>query len=86
MDFDDDVLYCYEIQLEESCRGKGLGKFMMKVLRKNEKLYHTFPKVIDIFLHQVLELLTIQAGLLKTMLTVFKHNTKAVTFFKEVPI
>ena len=31
MDFDDDVLYCYEIQLEESCRGKGLGKFMMKV-------------------------------------------------------
>ena len=33
---------------------------------------------------QVLELLTIKAGLLKTMLTVFKHNTKAVTFFKEV--
>ena len=32
---------------------------------------------------QVLELLTIKAGLLKTMLTVFKHNTKAVTFFKE---
>merc|ERR1719430_1485408 len=61
MDFDDDVLYCYEIQLEESCRGKGLGKFMMKVL----------------------ELLTIQAGLLKTMLTVFKHNSKASTFFKE---
>ena len=37
MDFDDDVLYCYEIQLEESCRGKGLGKFMMKVLRQREK-------------------------------------------------
>ena len=84
MDFDDDVLYCYEIQLEESCRGKGLGKFMMKVLRKKEKLYH-LSKIV-IFLHQVLELLTIQAGLLKTMLTVFKHNTKAVTFFKEVPI
>ena len=33
MDFDDDVLYCYEIQLEESCRGKGLGKFMMKVFK-----------------------------------------------------
>ena len=31
----------------------------------------------------MLELLTIKAGLLKTMLTVFKHNTKAVTFFKE---
>merc|ERR1711936_872447 len=28
----DDVLYCYEIQLEESVRRKGLGKFMMKVL------------------------------------------------------
>ena len=31
MDHDDDVLYCYEIQLEESVRRKGLGKFMMKV-------------------------------------------------------
>ena len=30
MDHDDDVLYCYEIQLEESVRRKGLGKFMMK--------------------------------------------------------
>ena len=26
MDDDDDVLYCYEIQLEESVRSKGLGK------------------------------------------------------------
>merc|ERR1712079_837702 len=32
MDYDDDVLYCYEIQLEECVRRKGLGKFMMKVL------------------------------------------------------
>ena len=39
---------------------------------------------IFIDIHKVLELLTIKAGLLKTMLTVFKHNTKAVTFFKEV--
>jgi GNAT superfamily N-acetyltransferase len=61
MDFDDDVLYCYEIQLEEALRGKGLGKFMMKVL----------------------ELLMIKAGLFKIMLTVFKHNPKAVTFFKD---
>merc|ERR1712149_57258 len=30
MDHDDDVLYCYEIQLEESVRRKGLGKLMMK--------------------------------------------------------
>merc|ERR1719337_747151 len=61
MDHDDDVLYCYEIQLEESVRRKGLGKFMMKVL----------------------ELMMMKSGLLKTMLTVFKHNTKASTFFKE---
>merc|ERR1712203_562104 len=32
MDHDDDVLYSYEIQLEECVRRKGLGKFMMKVL------------------------------------------------------
>jgi N-alpha-acetyltransferase 40 len=32
MDFDDDVLYCYEIQLESALMRKGLGKFMMKVL------------------------------------------------------
>lgn len=32
MDFDDDVLYCYEIQLEPAQRRKGLGKLMMKML------------------------------------------------------
>ena len=32
MDHDDEVLYVYEIQLEESVRRKGLGKFMMMVL------------------------------------------------------
>jgi len=32
MDFDEDVLYCYEIQLEPSFRRKGLGKLMMKIL------------------------------------------------------
>lgn len=32
MDFDDDVVYCYEIQLEPAFRRKGLGKLMMKVL------------------------------------------------------
>lgn len=26
MDFDDDVLYCYEIQLEPEVRRKGLGQ------------------------------------------------------------
>jgi len=61
MECEDDVVYCYEIQLEEATRGKGLGKVMMKIL----------------------ELLMIKAGLLKVMLTVFKHNPKAVAFFKE---
>jgi len=32
MDYDDEVLYVYEIQLEECARRKGLGKFMMTVL------------------------------------------------------
>jgi len=32
MDYDDEVLYCYELQVEKKFRRKGLGKFMMKVL------------------------------------------------------
>ena len=36
MDDDDDVLYCYEIQLEESVRSKGLGKI------KHSKLYYVY--------------------------------------------
>ena len=32
MDYDDEVLYIYEIQLEDSVRRKGLGRFMMQVL------------------------------------------------------
>ena len=32
MDYDDEVLYCYELQVEKAYRRKGLGKFMMKVL------------------------------------------------------
>lgn len=32
MDYDDEVLYCYEIQIEKAYRRKGLGRFMMKVL------------------------------------------------------
>lgn len=32
MDYDDEVLYCYELQVEQAFRRKGLGKFMMKVL------------------------------------------------------
>jgi len=32
MDYDDEVLYCYELQVEQAFRRKGLGRFMMKVL------------------------------------------------------
>jgi len=32
MDYDDEVLYVYEIQLEDSVKRKGLGKFMMQLL------------------------------------------------------
>jgi len=32
MDYDDEVVYCYEIQVEPTHRRKGLGKFMLKVL------------------------------------------------------
>lgn len=32
MDYDDEVLYCYEIQVESAYKRKGLGRFMMKVL------------------------------------------------------
>jgi len=32
MEYDDEVIYCYEIQVEKSFRRKGLGRFMMKLL------------------------------------------------------
>ncbi|XP_062567395.1 N-alpha-acetyltransferase 40-like [Saccostrea cucullata] len=32
MELDEEVVYCYEIQLETECRRKGLGKFLMQIL------------------------------------------------------
>lgn len=32
LDYDDEVLYCYEIQLVPEVRRKGLGKFLMQIL------------------------------------------------------
>ncbi|KAL4237358.1 N-alpha-acetyltransferase 40 [Mactra antiquata] len=32
MEFDEEILYCYEIQLTECVRRKGLGKFLMQIL------------------------------------------------------
>lgn len=33
IDHDDEVLYCYELQVEQAFRRKGLGRFMMQVLQ-----------------------------------------------------
>ncbi|ESO93537.1 hypothetical protein LOTGIDRAFT_56489, partial [Lottia gigantea] len=33
MEYDEEVLYCYEIQLEKNYRNKGLGKFLMQILQ-----------------------------------------------------
>merc|ERR1711902_319230 len=46
MDYDDDVLYCYEIQLEECVRRKGLGKIMLTVLKHNEVASKFFKDVL----------------------------------------
>lgn len=61
MECDDEVLYCYEIQLTEEVRRKGLGKFLM----------------------QVLELMAFKNNMSKVMLTCFKDNTTAQSFFKD---
>jgi len=61
MDCDDEVLYCYEVQLTEAVRRKGLGKFLM----------------------QILELMAFKTNMAKVMLTVFKDNGAANSFFKE---
>ncbi|KAK4296760.1 hypothetical protein Pmani_030781 [Petrolisthes manimaculis] len=61
MDYGEEVLYCYELQLETEYRQQGLGRFML----------------------QVLELMAFTAQMSKVVLTVFKHNTSAVTFFNK---
>jgi len=61
MECDDEVLYCYEIQLSEEVRRKGLGKFLM----------------------QVLELMAFKNNMSKLMVTCFKDNAPAQSFFKE---
>merc|ERR1712241_983996 len=51
MEHDDDVLYCYEIQLEESVRRKGLGKFMMKVLELLMMKNDLLKIILTVFKH-----------------------------------
>ncbi|XP_071798167.1 N-alpha-acetyltransferase 40-like [Asterias amurensis] len=62
LDFEEEVVYCYEIQLTEGIRRKGLGKFLM----------------------QILSLIAHKTQMRKVMLTVFKDNTSAYGFFKNV--
>ena len=38
MDYDDEVVYVYEIQLKEEYRRKGLGRFMMQGKRLKKKI------------------------------------------------
>lgn len=63
-DFDEEeeVLYCYEVQVVDEMRSKGVGKFMM----------------------QILELIGSTACMKKMMVTVFKHNSRSIHFFKDV--
>ncbi|XP_063675467.1 N-alpha-acetyltransferase 40-like [Bolinopsis microptera] len=63
-DFDEEiaVLYCYEVQVTEEMRGKGVGKFLM----------------------QILELIGSKAEMQKIMITVFKHNPRAIHFFADI--
>jgi len=63
-DFEDDVevLYCYEVQVVDEMRGKGIGKFLM----------------------QVAELIGARSDMKKVMVTVFKHNPRALHFFYDI--
>ncbi|XP_046834238.1 N-alpha-acetyltransferase 40 [Vespa crabro] len=45
IDYKVEVLYCYELQLEESARGKGLGRFMMQALESMASK-HKMQKVV----------------------------------------
>jgi len=51
MDRDDDVLYCYDIQLEESVRRKGLGRFMLKVLELMMIKSNLLKMMVTVFKH-----------------------------------
>ena len=45
MEDNQDVLYCYEIQVNGDCQKKGLGTFLMKVLELIA-FYQGFSKVM----------------------------------------
>ena len=45
MDFDDDVLYVYEIQLEKELRRKGLGKKMVTIIQWGQPICDVRGKI-----------------------------------------
>jgi len=51
MDYGDEVLYCYELQLESQYRGKGLGRFMMQVLELMAFSNQMLKVVLTVFKH-----------------------------------
>ncbi|KAK7065377.1 N-alpha-acetyltransferase 40 [Halocaridina rubra] len=51
MDYGDEVLYCYELQLEEEYRGKGLGRFMMQVLELMAFSNQMLKVILTVFKH-----------------------------------
>lgn len=51
MDFDDEVLYCYELQIEEHARRKGLGCFMLRVLEELTSHYNMKKTMLTVFKH-----------------------------------
>jgi len=51
MDYGDEVLYCYELQLEAPYRSKGLGRFMMQVLELMAFSNQMLKVVLTVFKH-----------------------------------
>ncbi|NWS18169.1 NAA40 acetyltransferase, partial [Pachyramphus minor] len=66
----DEVLYCYEVQLESRVRRRGLGKFLLQILQ-------LFWGDLSRFWGAP------STQMKKVMLTVFKHNLGAFQFFRE---
>ncbi|ELW65055.1 N-alpha-acetyltransferase 40, NatD catalytic subunit [Tupaia chinensis] len=85
----DEVLYCYEVQLESKVRRKGLGKFLIQILQLMANSYEVQleskvrRKGLGKFLIQILQLMANSTQMKKVMLTVFKHNHGAYQFFRE---
>nr|CAG4646752.1 EOG090X0MNC [Macrothrix elegans] len=51
MDYGYPVLYCYELQLEDTCRRKGLGKFMLQILELMAFRSNLVKVVLTVFMH-----------------------------------